>query len=175
MIRLDTDYFSQPTLDVAKDLLGKELTFNDYKGLITETEAYIGRDDPASHAYRGQTPRTAVMFGPPGVSYVYFIYGMYFCLNIVTEKEGTAAGVLIRGLQLMQPESKNLNGPGKLCKHLGITREHNGIDLTTSHSFYVQDKGLTPGYVATPRIGIKVATERLWRFLITEDFSGMSG
>lgn len=166
---LDKDYFSQPTLHVAQDLLGKELTFKDYKGLITETEAYIGQDDPACHAARGKTPRTTVMFGPAGVSYVYFIYGMYFCLNIVTEAEGFPAAVLIRGLHLNHPENKILNGPGKLCKHLGITREHSGVDLTTSDVFYVQDKGLKLGYIATPRIGIKVGTEKLWRFLIVED------
>ncbi|MBN9343579.1 MAG: 3-methyladenine DNA glycosylase [Caedibacter sp. 38-128] len=175
MTRLTKDYFSQPTLEVAKDLLGKELIFRDYRGLITETEAYIGRDDPACHAARGKTPRTTVMFGPAGVSYVYFIYGMYFCLNIVTEAEGFPAAVLIRGLHLLQPESKNLNGPGKLCKHLGITREHNGLDLTMSDVFYVQDKGVKPGYIATPRIGIKVGTEKLWRFIITEDFSTIHG
>lgn len=170
-MRLKKDYFSQSTLHVAQDLLGKELVFRDYKGLITETEAYIGRDDPACHAARGQTPRTTVMFGPAGVSYVYFIYGMYFCLNIVTETEGFPAAVLIRGLQLIHPESKNLNGPGKLCKHLGITRDHNGLDLTTSDIFYVQDKGLKPGYSATPRIGITVGTDKLWRFLVTEDMA----
>jgi len=173
MIRLEKDYFSQSTLHVAKDLLGKELTFRDYKGLITETEAYRGQDDPACHAARGKTPRTTVMFGPAGVSYVYLIYGMYFCLNIVTESEGFAAAVLIRGLHLMHPENKNLNGPGKLCRHLGITKEHNGIDLTSSDAFYVQDKGLKPGYIATPRIGIKVGTEKLWRFVVTEDFSAI--
>lgn len=174
MIRLDRDYFSQSTLHVAKDLLGKELTFKTFKGLITETEAYVGQDDPACHAARGKTPRTTVMFGPPGVSYVYFIYGMYFCLNIVTESEGFAAAVLIRGLHLLHPEIKNLNGPGKLCKHLGITREHNGLDLITSEHFFFQDQGLKPEFITTPRIGIKVGTDKLWRFLVTEDFSTFS-
>src|SRR3990167_7555666 len=134
--RLSTDFFNRPTLDVAKELLGKIMVFGDYAGVITETEAYLGQDDPACLAARGKTPRNAVMFGPPGVSYVYFIYGMYHCLNFVTEEEGSPAAVLIRGLMLLEPSQEHLTGPGKLCRHLGITREHSGIDLGQNASFY---------------------------------------
>ncbi|MBL8677252.1 MAG: DNA-3-methyladenine glycosylase, partial [Alphaproteobacteria bacterium] len=152
--RLSPNFFDRPTLDVAKDLLGKILVFGEYAGVITETEAYIGQGDPACHAARGKTGRNAVMFGPSGVSYVYFIYGMYHCLNIVTEEKGTPAAVLVRGLMLVRPEPLFLNGPGKLCRHLGITRNHNGIDLNLSESLYLKDSPLSPKYETTPRIGI---------------------
>lgn len=168
-MRLKRDYFLQPTLDVAQDLLGKVLRFKNYEGFITETEAYVGRDDPAYHAARGETPRTSVMFGPPGFTYVYFIYGMYFCLNIVTEAEDFPAAVLIRGISLFAPEIKRVNGPGKLCKELGVTTEHNRIDLTTSEEFFVEDKNITLQYVSTPRIGIKVGADRLWRFVALKE------
>ncbi|MGI4850662.1 MAG: DNA-3-methyladenine glycosylase [Janthinobacterium lividum] len=164
-MRLQRDYFLQPTLHVAQDLLGKKLTFKDFSGIITETEAYISQDDPACHAARGRTPRTSIMFGVGGFSYVYFIYGMYFCFNVVTEAEGFPAAVLIRGLRLLNPETKNFDGPGKLCRHLGITKEHNGIDLTCAEDFYIEDSHLKPDFLATPRIGIKVATDKLWRFV----------
>lgn len=165
---LSRDFFTQPTLRVAQDLLGKTMVFESTTGIITETEAYIGQDDPACHAARGKTPRNAVMFGPAGFSYVYFIYGMYHCLNFVTESEDMPAAVLIRGLQLIEPLSLNLNGPGKLCRHLGITREHNGIDITTDGSFYVRDSGPTPVFEATPRIGIKQGLDKHWRFVVKE-------
>ena len=87
-----------------------------------------------------------VMFGPPGFSYVYFIYGMYHCLNFVTEEEGIPAAILIRGLMLIEPSPLHLNGPGKLCRHLGIIRDHNGIDIVDSESFYVKDSPLTPAF-----------------------------
>ena len=163
---LSRDFFSQPTLRVAQQLLGKMLVFNDVSGLITETEAYIGQDDPACHAARGKTPRNAVMFGPPGFSYVYFIYGMYHCLNFVTEEEGKPAAVLIRGLRLLEPSPLLLDGPGKLCRHLGITREHSGLDITKSNSFYVKDSSFSPPFEVTPRIGIKQGQEKLWRFVV---------
>lgn len=165
---LSRDFFRQPTLRVAQQLLGKRMVFNSITGVITETEAYIGQDDPACHAARGKTSRNAVMFGPPGFSYVYFIYGMYYCLNFVTEDEDKPAAVLIRGLKLLEPPSLHLDGPGKLCRHLGITRAHNGIDITTSDFFYVKDSTLTPAFEATPRIGIKQGQEKLWRFVAKE-------
>jgi DNA-3-methyladenine glycosylase len=165
MARLSRDFFLRPTLLVAQELLGKKLIFHEYEGIITETESYIGFDDKACHAARGKTLRNAMMFSPGGFTYVYFIYGMYFCLNFVTEQEEFPAAVLIRGLYLLSPENKNLNGPGKLCKHLGITKEHNGMDLTTSSHFYIKDTNLKPSYIATPRIGIKVGLDKLWRFV----------
>lgn len=160
--RLDRSFFLSPTVQVAQDLLGKRLTFHNFSGIITETEAYHQDNDPACHAYRGKTPRNAPMFGMAGYSYVYFIYGMYHCLNIVTEPEGIAAAVLIRGLQI---EELNLDGPGKLCKHLKITKDHNAIDLMTSNYFYVSDVGLKPHYISTSRIGIRQGTDKLWRFV----------
>ncbi len=166
-MRLTREYFLQPTLQLAQDLLGKALVFQHHEGLITETEAYIGHGDPACHGARGKTPRNAALFGPPGHTYVYFIYGMYFCLNVVTEAVGIPAGVLIRGVRLFYPEPKNIKGPGSLCKQLGITRVHNGIDLTTQDDFYLKCQRYAPDYVATPRIGIKVGTEKFWRFVCT--------
>lgn len=165
-MRLGRDFFFNSTLCVAKDLLGKVLVYKSYKGIITETEAYVGQEDPACHAAKGKTLRNAIMFGPPGHSYVYMIYGMYFCLNIVTEQENFPAAVLIRGMHVFTPENKRLNGPGKLCRYLGITKVHNGVDLVTSQEFYVKDANYKPSYVATPRVGIKVAQDRLWRFLV---------
>ncbi|MDF3034659.1 MAG: 3-methyladenine glycosylase [Alphaproteobacteria bacterium] len=162
MRRLDRSFFLRPTVQVAQDLLGKRLVFQNLSGVITETEAYHQDNDPACHAYRGKTPRNTPMFGPAGHSYVYFIYGMYYCLNIVTEPESIGAAVLIRGLKT---ETTLLNGPGKLCRHLMITKAHNAIDLITSDDFYVCDEGLTPHFIATPRIGIRHGTDKLWRFV----------
>jgi DNA-3-methyladenine glycosylase len=166
--RLSHDFFNRPTLEVAPDLLGKIIVFGNTAGVITETEAYIGQNDPACHAARGKTPRNEVMFGPAGFTYVYFIYGMYYCLNFVTEEEGTPAAVLIRGLMQIQPDAKHLNGPGKLCRELGITREHNQIDLTSSSAIYVKNSPFSPKFEATPRIGIKKGTDKLWRFLVKD-------
>lgn len=163
-MRLTRDFFNRPTLEVARDLLGKHLVFGDREGRITEVEAYIGDgSDPACHAHRGKTERNQVMFGPPGHSYVYFIYGMYHCLNFVTEPEGVAAAVLIRGL-----DGEKLDGPGKLCREFNITKNHNGIDLCEDENFYVEDRGESPSEIeATPRIGIKEGKDLLWRFLLT--------
>ncbi len=158
-MRLQRPFFNRPTLEVARDLLGKEMVFYGQRGIITETEAYIGKDDPACHAARGKTLRNAPMFGAAGYSYVYFIYGMHHCLNFVTEAEGFPAAVLVRGVQ-------GITGPGRLCRALGITREHNNLDLTTHGDFYVRDTGLKPKYEATPRIGISQGKELLWRFVI---------
>lgn len=161
---LPHSFYERDTLCVVKDLLGKILKFADYYGVINEVEAYIGQDDPACHAARGCTPRTAVMFCAAGFSYVYLIYGMYYCLNIVTEREGFSAEVLIRGIELNKPIRLSLNGPGKLCKKLNITKNNNQIDLTQSNDFCVYDSTAKPEYMATPRIGIKVGTDKLWRF-----------
>ena len=164
MKRLARTYFENPTLEVAQDLIGKVILFEGHKGLITETEAYIGHDDPACHAAMGQTPRNAVMFGPAGFSYVYFIYGMYHCLNVVTEHEGFPAAVLIRGLKLFE-DGVHLNGPGKLCRALQITRAHNGLDLAAHPAFGIFDEGYKLPFIATPRIGIRKGQDKPWRFL----------
>jgi DNA-3-methyladenine glycosylase len=163
--RLNRNFFNRPTLEVAKELIGKILYFNGHSVIITETEAYHIQDDPACHAARGKTPRTEVMFGQAGFSYVYFIYGMHYCLNIVTEPENIAAAVLIRGAELIGDEKADLIGPGKLCKFLGVNKNHNKIDLCLSDDFYVSDQVLILLYIATPRIGISKGQDKLWRFV----------
>jgi DNA-3-methyladenine glycosylase len=165
MKKLKKSFYEQPTLTVAEQLLGKVLVFKHYRGIITETEAYLGFDDPASHAFRGISPRTKVMFGAAGISYVYLIYGMYHCLNVVTENEGFPAEVLIRGLKLLDKTGLHLDGPGKICRHLGITKAHNELNLTNNNEFYIGCIQKTLPFSQTPRIGIKVGTEMPWRFL----------
>ena len=163
MLRLDNSFYNRHVVEVAKNLLGKTMVFGKVKGIITETEAYRGADDEASHAF-SRTPRSSIMFGPPGYIYIYFIYGMYHCLNIVTEEKNSPSAVLIRGLKL--PEI-HLNGPGKICKYLGITREHNGINLVTDNNFYLTEGIINSAtYTSTARIGIKKAIDKQWRFLI---------
>lgn len=160
------EFYIRPTIKVAKDLLGCYLNRRLPSGeilsaAITEVEAYTA-DDPACHAYRGITKRTEVMFGPPGRAYVYFIYGMYYCLNVVTEPEGTAGAVLIRGLQ-----GAGLNGPGKICKHWQIDRELNGVELIYPNSplwITGRPSGLKPKIKVSSRVGISQAQDRLWRF-----------
>jgi DNA-3-methyladenine glycosylase len=164
--RLGYEFFNRPTLNVAQDLIGKVMVFGEHKGIITETEAYIGSNDPACHAARGRTSRTDVMFGPAGRTYVYFIYGMYHCLNFVTEDTGFPAAVLIRGITLKTHPCLVLDGPGKLCRFLDITKHHNDIDLTKDCSFYVEDQQAFPPFLATPRIGISKGQEKFWRFVI---------
>jgi DNA-3-methyladenine glycosylase len=161
-MRLTYDFYNRNAVDVAKDLIGKKLIFGNIQGIITETEAYRGLDDEASHAFRGITKRTEVMFGPPGRIYIYMIYGVYYCMNIVTEEAGQASAVLIRGLHL--PEI-HLNGPGKLCKFLGITKEHNALDLTTNPDTYLTQGVEVQDIKITKRIGITKAIDKPWRFL----------
>lgn len=168
MIRCSRQFFNRPTLDVATDLLGKTLVYKNHTGIITETEAYIGEQDPASHAAKGKTKRNAVMYKIGGFSYVYLIYGMYNCLNFVTEGEGFPAAVLIRSIRMNGIANNKLNGPGKLCKMLGITRQDNDIDLTLSPDFYVADTGLSLPYKASSRIGISVGLDKMWRFYSSE-------
>ena len=140
---LDRRFYKRPTIEVARDLLGKALVHGSAAGIIVEVEAYLGGEDLASHSARGVTERTRVIFGPPGHAYVYFIYGMYECLNLVAEPEGTPGCVLIRALEpvsgigLMRrrrPAARRLedlaSGPGKLTLAMGITRALNGADVT---------------------------------------------
>jgi DNA-3-methyladenine glycosylase len=145
---------------------------------LVEVEAYIGQDDPACHAAPGRTERNAVMFGRPGFSYVYFIYGMYHCLNVVTECEGYPAAVLVRaaepieGFHIMQensPRSKSatiLSGPGKLCRAFGLTREHNGLDLCGGQMYLRDDRADAGEIVCTSRIGVRKAADRPYRFYL---------
>lgn len=166
-MKLTRDFFTRPTCQVAQELLGKILVYGENKLMITETESYIGQKDPACHAAKGLTKRNAIMFGEAGYTYVYFIYGMYYCLNFVTEEEGFPAAVLIRGVKIMHPseQSIDLSGPGKLCRYLNITTQHNGIDITKNDNFYLYDEGINLEYQSLPRVGIKVGLDKYWRYL----------
>jgi len=195
--KLDREFYNRPTLLVAKELLGKYLVVqkegNLLSGKIVETEAYIGFDDPASHAYRGMTPRNEVMFGDPGYAYVYLTYGVHHCLNLVTEKRGYPAAVLLRALEtvdgveimkrrrktksswmgkgLFPPtelkDLKNLtDGPAKLCQALGIDLKLNGADLCAD-VIYVEDRGAVVEKIdSSSRIGINEGKEKRWRFYV---------
>lgn len=164
-MRLNREFFSRSTLEVAKDLLGKELVYKGKRGRITEVEAYT-MDEESCHAFGGVTPRSKVMYGPPGVSYVYFIYGMYHCLNFVTEEEGRGCAVLIRGVEPIEGLKGNTDGPGKLCRAFGIDKKDNGIDICSSDDFYIEDKRMQFEYQQTKRIGIKKAADLPWRFVV---------
>ncbi|HEX7127682.1 MAG TPA: DNA-3-methyladenine glycosylase [Thermodesulfobacteriota bacterium] len=177
-------FYARPTVEVARDLLGAILVRVADEGTtaarIVETEAYFGLDDRASHGYAGLTPRTRVMFGPPGHAYVYFIYGNHDMLNVVTEREGEPAAVLVRaaepiaGLDLMAarrgvPGPKGLtDGPGRLCRAMGITRAMNGVDLTAPGGpLYIAARpGRPPRIVTTTRVGITHDRERLQRYYV---------
>ena len=179
--KLNRDFFAKSSNIVAKSLIGKELVFADKSVIINETEAYIGEDDPACHAKSGRTKRTEVMYDRAGYSYIYLIYGMYHCLNIVTEKKDYPAAILIRGgiisdnkkdifdkdnnlLATKYLKDKLISGPGKLCRYLGINKDHNYIDISQDNDFYIRDIGITLPFVATPRIGIKLGLDKLWRY-----------
>jgi len=185
--KLSRAFYERATLEVARDLLGKFLVHRTSQGWrvgrIVETEAYIGPDDRASHASRGKTNRTALMFGPPGYAYVYLIYGLYHCFNVVTERAGYPAAVLIRALepssergQALLMDGKNrleklANGPGKLCRYMQIDQPLNGIDLCGS-VLYIEDRGHSvepDDVVAARRIGVDYAgewKEKPWRFYV---------
>ncbi len=163
-MKLAFDFYNRHVVEVAKDLLSKKLIFGDFQGIITETEAYRGSDDEASHAHCGITKRSAIMFGPPGRTYVYMIYGVYYCLNIVTEDAGQAGAVLIRGL--LQLPQINLSDPGKVCRHLGISKDHNDINLLDSDVMCLTQGLQVSDYTATPRIGIRKAIDKQWRFVL---------
>lgn len=176
---LPLEFFEQPTLVVARALLGQTLVRQfenaSVEAEIVEVEAYTV-DDPACHAFGGRRPRCEVMFGPPGFAYVYFIYGMYYCLNVVTEVDGTAGAVLIRALAPRQEKGheKLYSGPGKLCKQLQIDLKFNGLPLFDDK----QQLYLLPGRTisdeeveVSPRIGISKAVDRPWRFYLKDDKS----
>lgn len=179
-------FFLQPTEHVARQLLGSLLVHHTPEGttsgFIIETEAYLGASDPASHTHKGETPRTAAMFGEPGYAYIYFIYGNHFCLNVSTQEPGTGEGVLIRallpheGIELMRQRRKgahdhNLtNGPGKLCQALGIDRNLYGHDFSQPplQLFQAEPNWLEKNHLVvqtTPRIGISQAQDKLLRFV----------
>lgn len=167
--RLSQTFFSQDLQDVAHQLLGKIIVHRvangDYQGFITETEAYGGADDPASHAFLGKTKRNWPMFGEAGLLYVYLIYGMYSCLNVVVGPVGQPAGVLVRSVVLL-PDLQKIDGPGRVCRALGISVKDNGMQSTSSQRIWFEDRGIVPTKIqTTPRVGIRKNTEQKWRYL----------
>lgn len=196
--RLKREFYNRPTLEVARDLLGKILVKKTEEGIISgrivETEAYIGEIDKAAHCYDNKnTPRTRVMFGVPGKTYVYLIYGMYYCLNVVTEAEGVPAAVLIRGIEPIEglevmiknrydqsieetrpKQIKNLtSGPGKLCRAFDITKKDNEVDLCEG-DLYIAEEKIVKSFdiVTTTRINIDYAEEAAdfpWRYYIKDN------
>ena len=187
MKKLPRSFYTRPTLLVAKDLLGKTLVRKIGKtrlaGKIVEVEAYLGSRDPASHTYRGKTKRNEVMFRKGGHLYVYFTYGMHFCANVVTGKEGIGEAVLIRAVEPLEGiesmrrnrgtgvSDKNLtNGPAKLCEAFRIRRTENGTDLLGKKIFLTMSAPVRRSSIgSSSRIGIVKGTEHRWRFFIKEN------
>jgi DNA-3-methyladenine glycosylase len=183
--RLPRSFYARDPALVAPELLNKVLVGPNGAGRIVEVEAYDGENDPASHAYRGLTPRTTVMFGPPGHLYVYFSYGMHWCANAVCRHDGIAGAVLLRALaplrglpamRAARPAARRdrdlCNGPGKLCQALGIDRAHDGANLVTAdRAITIVDDGTEPPErpFNTTRVGISVATDVPWRWYVPGD------
>lgn len=189
-MRIEREFYMRDAVTVGKDILGKIIVKKTadgriMSGRITEVEAYMGTTDKASHSYGGRrTKRTEVMYKEGGYSYVFLIYGMYECFNVIAGREGDPQAVLIRGVEPL--ENKNLmwekrkvkkerdisNGPGKLTKALGITREDNGVDLVASENLWLEDDGYkVKDIIETTRIGIDYAEEDVlkpWRFYIKD-------
>ena len=171
---LPRSFFARSVHDVAPDLIGVTLLVDGVGGLIVEVEAY-DQEDPASHAFRGRTPRNAVMFGPPGYAYVYRSYGIHWCINFVCDVPGRAEAVLIRALEPtagvdtmrarrgVEDPRKLCSGPGKLCQALGIDRRHDGLPLDEP-PFALLPRERTPEVATGPRIGITKAVEHAWRY-----------
>src|SRR6266705_1688833 len=180
---LPREFYERDTVQVSRDLLGKILVHGRAAGVIVETEAYVGGDDLASHSSRGLTPRTKVIFGPPGHAYVYFIYGMYECLNLVAEPKGQPGCVLIRaldpvsGIKTMfrrRPTARKredlASGPGKLTLAMGITRAQNARDVTQGSLVVRKWKEETPVEIqVTTRIGITKCADLPLRFVLKKD------
>ena len=177
---LSRRFYERPTIEVARELLGKVLRHGPAAGIIVETEAYLGGDDLASHSAAGITNRTRVIFGPGGYAYVYLSYGMHDCMNIVAEHEGTPGCVLIRALQPVEglgvmrsrrlkakTERDLASGPGKLTQALAITRRDSGVDMTKG-DLVVETRRLAKkfGIGVTPRIGITKCADLPLRFFI---------
>ncbi len=186
MAALQQSFFTRDTLTVARELLGKKLVRRcgraRLSGMVTEVEAYVGREDSACHASKGRTQRNAVMFGPAGYAYVYFVYGMHFMFNIVTESEGEPCAVLVRALAPLEGEEEMVrrrgregrelaNGPAKLCQALAIDKGLNAHDLTSTKKLWLENyRSIDEAQVACgPRVGIdyaepedRAAPWRLW-------------
>ena len=179
----DLSFLEGPVLEVAPRLLGATLRHGDVTVRITEVEAYAGPDDPGSHAYRGPTPRNRVMFGPAGHLYVYFTYGMHHCCNVVCGPEGSANAVLLRAGEVVagtdlayvrrsRSTARDLaRGPARLCRALGIDLTHNGHDLRSDP--LVLTPAVAPGTEVAhgPRVGLRAAADRPWRFWVVGDRS----
>ncbi|MCX8091623.1 MAG: DNA-3-methyladenine glycosylase [Verrucomicrobiae bacterium] len=162
MQKLPRAFYARDTVTVARELLGKWLVHRadgiERIGRIVEVEAYVGPHDLASHSSRGLTARNQVMFGPPGHAYVYFIYGMYYCLNVVTERPGHGAAVLLRALEPVKNLNTRASGPGLLCRAMGIDRRHNGHDLLSDDLFVAEpDRPARILIARSPRVGVAYA------------------
>ena len=170
-------FLERPVLEVAPALLGSVVRHGEVAVRLTEVEAYAGADDPGSHAYRGPTERTSVMFGPPGHLYVYFTYGMHHCANVVCGPDGTASAVLLRAGEVIEgvetarerrgsPRDRDLaRGPARLAQSMAIDLRHRGVDLVEGPVRLELHDPLPPGSVETgPRVGLRGAPERPWRY-----------
>ena len=174
MRKLPRAFYDRDTIEVAHELLGKLLIRTadgiERIGRIVEVEAYLGPHDLAAHSARGLTPRTRVMFGPPGHAYVYLIYGMYHCMNVVTQAEGTASAVLLRALEPVAHLDGRTQGPGLLCRAMQIDKLVNGHDLLSDDFYIAQEE--TPARISIvkrPRVGVDYAghwARRLLRFYV---------
>jgi DNA-3-methyladenine glycosylase len=174
MQKLPRTFYDRDTTVVARELLGKHLVHAsdgvERIGRIVEVEAYLGTHDLAAHSARGLTERTKIMFGPPGHAYIYLIYGMYYCMNVVTQPEGVASAVLLRAVEPVQNVEGRTQGPGLLCQAMLIDKRRNGHDLL-SDDFYIADPGVAADFaiVKRPRIGVDYAgpwATKLLRFYI---------
>lgn len=183
--KLPRSFYSRPTLRVARDLLGKYFIRRAgrfvFVGKIVEVEAYRGSIDPASHAYRGKTPRNEVMFGEAGHLYVYFTYGMHFCANVVTERPGKAGAVLLRALEPIRGNTQMgrnrkkgkgdrhllTNGPARLCQAFRIRRKENGTDLLGGKIYITKGESVTDSEVSkSQRVGIREGRDKKWRYFV---------
>ena len=170
--KLGQAFFRQPAIELSRALLGTILV-RDVGGVarrarVVETEAYLGPADLASHASKGRTKRTEVMFGPAGRAYVYFIYGMHQMLNVVCGNEGDAEAVLVRAAEPLDGWDADLTGPGRLARAFGVTGAHNGVDLAGDELYFLSDPGYRPRIVRSKRVGIDYARHwkhRLLRFI----------
>jgi DNA-3-methyladenine glycosylase len=189
--RLPRRFFARDPVVVARDLLGRTLFERQAGGLlagrIVETEAYTGEADPASHAFRGRTARNGVMFGPPGIAYVYFTYGMHHCLNVTADRDGIAGAVLLRALEPLAGQAsmrargdtgadhRRLSGPGKIGRAFGLTLADNGRDLTRGPLGIAAGTPMADAdVVITRRVGITRGVESLYRFAV-RDSAAVSG
>ncbi len=184
---MDRAFFDRPVLEVATGLLGRVLSRTTDEGTVavrlTEVEAYAGELDPASHCYRGMTARNAVMFGEPGHAYVYFTYGMHFCVNLVCGPDGTASAVLLRAGEIVEgaelararrngsPVRDLARGPARLCQALGIARELNGADVCVPGELMIHEGAPVPAPLVRsgPRTGVSSAHDTPWRFWVEGD------